>query len=108
MVIDKATLLKNMALKTALIPMDGGDVSLKELSAVEYMEVYNSLMDDKGEVDSDKLTSMLVVRSILDKKGQRMFTDEEAKTLREGSSMRYAKLAIAVNKLHTPGTDLKN
>ncbi len=110
MALDKSAILKAMALKSETVTIDGGEVLLQEVTATEYMEVYNSdaAKNDKGEFDGTKFTSLLATRCIIDKKGKRVFEDSDAELLRNGSTAVYTKLAMAVKRLCGLGAEEKN
>lgn len=111
MILDRAALDKELKLKTEEVPVGSGKVLVTEVTALEYMEVYDSeaAKNDKGDPDGSKFTAALAVRCIVDKKGQRLYGDNEADLLRNGSSSVYTKLILAVKRVNGLGVDpIKN
>lgn len=108
--LGKAAILKAMALKKETVEVEDGQILLTEVSASEYMEVFNSdaAKDDKGEFDGTRFTSLLATRCIVDDEGNRVFADDDAETLRNGSTAIYTKIALAVKRLNGLGVEEKN
>jgi hypothetical protein len=110
MALDKAGILKAIALKTETVAIEGGEVLVTEITAKEYMDIYNSpeSKGDDGEFDGTRFTSLLVARCIVVTDGNRLMDDADAELLRNGSTAAYTKLAMAVQKLNGLGLDEKN
>lgn len=110
MILDKAAIIKAMKLKTETIKIDGGEVIISEVTALEYMDAYTSDLakDEKGEFDGTKFTSLLATRCIVDAKGKRIFDDADAELIRNGSSSIYTKIIVKVKDLNGLGADAKN
>ena len=110
MVLDKAGLLKKLELKTDKITIDGDTVRLTEISAADYMSIYNSdaVKDDKGEWDGTKFTAALACRCIIDEAGTRVFGDDDGALLSGGSTPVYKQIAEAVNRVNGMGGSAKN
>ena len=108
--ITRESLLKKAELKTEVIKLDDGEIVAKELSAEDYAATLESPLskDSAGKYDSRRFTSLLVVRCITDKKGNRIFTDEDAEPLRNGSMTFLCKLAAPVNRVNGLEGDAKN
>lgn len=107
MILDRAALDKELKLKTEEVPVGSGKVLVTEVTALEYMEVYDSeaAKNDKGEFDGSKFAAALAVRCIVDKNGKRLYSDDEAGVLRNGSSAIYTKLVLAVKRLNGLGAE---
>lgn len=107
---DKESLLNEVKLNTETVTIGGRGVILTEVSAAEYMDIYNSpeAKNEKGEWDGTRFTSLLVTRCIVDGKGQRMYDDADADKFRNGSTAVYTKLAAAVRRLNGLGAEGKN
>jgi len=110
MTLSKKELLAELKLKTTTVKLASGDVNIRELSALDYLEIYNgeAAKGTDGEFSSNKFTSLLVAACVVDAKGARLFTDAEAGDLSGGSSSVYLKLAMAVKELNGLGITIKN
>lgn len=110
-VLDKKSLLKALELKKETVVIEGGEVIVTEITATEYMDVYESpgAKNDKGEFDGVKFSALLAARCIVDAKGNRLFADEEADLLRNGSSSVFSKISAVVKRLNgLAGDEAKN
>lgn len=110
MALDKAAILKAMALKTERIRVEGGEVIMSEISADDYMDAFNNpLSKTDGEYDGTKFTALLVTRCIVNEKGQRVFDDTDIDVIRNGSSRVYTALVKAAQRLNgLSGDETKN
>lgn len=108
--LGKAGILAALQLKKETLTIGDGEVTLTEITANEYMEVYGSdaAKDESGEFDGSRFTALLITRCIVDAKGKRILEDTDAEALRNGSSGTYTKLAMAVRRLNGLGLDEKN
>ena len=106
MALDKTGILNALKLRTETVPIEGGDVIIKEITADEYMELFNSdaVKNKKGELDGKIFASILATRCIVDESGNRIFKDSDASALSNGSTAVYSKIAVAVKALNGLGT----
>jgi hypothetical protein len=81
---DKAALLAAMKPKTAQLSIDGfGDVGIMQLSVAEVEELRSVLKkDDK----TDQFGLSMVILSVVDSDGNRVFTDDDLPALRSASN----------------------
>jgi len=107
MALDKAAILAELQLQTERIPFGAGEVIVSEISAPEYLDIYNSPLsqNDAGEFDGTKFTALLTARCIVDEEGKRVFDDADADAIKSGASARYRKLVDAVNRINGLGGD---
>lgn len=111
MVLDKAALLAEMELQTEIVKLKTGNVIVKELSAVDYMEAFESPLsqDAQGEYSAVRFTALMVVRSAVDEAGDRIMADDDAEAFRNGGGSVFRKIAAAVNRVNgTTGEEAKN
>jgi hypothetical protein len=110
MALDKQGILDALKLKTKTVTLDNGEAIITEISATEYMEVFNSdaAKDEQGEFDGTKFTALLATRCIVDADGNRIFSDAEAGLLSSGASATFLKLSSAVKDLNGIGVTEKN
>jgi hypothetical protein len=101
----KAAFLKAISRKSETVDISGDEVTVSELTATEYMAVYNNprVLDEKGVVDGLKFTALLIARCVVDKDGDRMLTDDDIDMVAEGSSAAFGKLGEAVKQLNGIG-----
>ena len=107
MVLDKASLLGIMKIKTQVVKFGKDAVTLTELSHAAYQKVFESTFakDEKGEFDGEKFVAVLVTHCIVDKDGNRLLSDEDSVTLRNGAAGRYLKLATVAKQINGMGDD---
>lgn len=107
MLLDKKSLLNLMEIKTQTVTLGKDKITLTELSHTAYQSVFESKFakDENGKFDGEKFVAVLVTHCIIDKKGNRILSDEDSVTLRAGAAGRYLKLAAAAKKLNGMGDD---
>ncbi len=107
MVLSKADLLNELKLQSEEVQLSSGTVIVHEITGSEYIDAYNSELskDEKGEFDGTRFVALLATRCLKDEDGNRMFSDDEADLLRNGSKSSYLKIVKAVKRLNEPGGD---
>lgn len=107
MVLDKKSLLGIMKIKTQSVKFGKDTVTLTELSHTAYQKVFESpfAKNEAGEFDGEKFVAVLVTHCIIDKNGERILSDEDSTTLRQGAAGRYLKLAKIAKELNGMGDD---
>lgn len=83
MLLSKASILSAPDLKTETInvPEWGGDITLKELSALDRERFYEANVKPDGGTDTFNYRAKLLVRMIVDYGGNRVFDDSDAEAL---------------------------
>jgi hypothetical protein len=108
-VLTRESLIKESALKTEVIKFESGEAVVRELGADEYLDALDSpFAKTDGKYDGPKFTALMVVRCLYDKKGKRLFTDEDGEQLRKGSFALYRKIVAVVNRVNGLDGDVKN
>ncbi len=103
-------LLKAAEPKTETVTVGNITATATELSAEQYLDTLNHptcKIDDK--YDGAAFTALLVARCMRDSDGQRIFADDDAGLLRQGSFSVYRQLAEAANRINgLMGDEVKN
>ncbi|MCL2761441.1 MAG: hypothetical protein FWD70_07335 [Desulfuromonadales bacterium] len=108
---NKATLFKSMDLKKERVNVNGQEVVISEITSSDYMKVFNNpyVKKESGELDGHKFVALLLTYSIIDNKGERILSDDDAEDLRNISSTAFVVLAETVKKLNgITGEEIKN
>ena len=111
MKLTRESLLKAVELRTEEVEINGGTVTAKELCAAEYLDTLEHPFSKKenGDYDGTAFNALLVARCIVNEDGSRMFADEDADLLRNGSFSVYRKLIESVNRVNgLAGEQAKN
>lgn len=110
--LNKAELLNEMRLKTEIVELDGGEVMVSEIGAADYIRLWseNQLAGaTDGSIDMAKFTPALVALSVVDDKGNRIFSDDDVALLSRSSHGPFLKLAAAARKVNgLTGDAVKN
>ena len=102
--LTRKEILKALALKTETVPFAGGKVTMSELSAPEYMEVWNDPeIRVDGKVDNFRFPVALVIRSVRDDKGEHIFTPEDLPLLLNSSRDQILELIEVAKRLNGLG-----
>lgn len=105
-VMSKAELMAEGKLKTEIVPMgDDKHVVISEVPAIQYATLWGecaSEPDDKGDsvIDMQKFNALLLANSIVDDKGERMFSDEDAPLLAKFGQESFRKMMEVAKKLN--------
>jgi len=108
---NKNSLLEAGKLKTETVDINSKGVIVTELTAMDYMDVLNSPLcnDAAGEWDGTIFMSLLTAHCIVDDKGNRIYADADAASLRSMSTPIYNKIVAAVKRLNgLTGDETKN
>ncbi|MCK5608423.1 hypothetical protein KAR91_41465 [Candidatus Pacearchaeota archaeon] len=105
-VLNKAELLDEMKLKTEKVQLSKGVVYASEIPAEEYMDlmefaaVENDEKAKAGEVDMKKFNPALVAYSIVNAKGERLFSMDDIDALSKASTSVFNKLSTAAKRVN--------
>jgi hypothetical protein len=113
MFLDKNSILNASDLKSETVPCPewGGDVIIREISAIDRDRLWPALVDGEGKNDPINLASKVLVRCIVDESGSRIFADGEAEALGKkctGVINRLFKVAERLNTLTVQDAAIKN
>lgn len=102
MVLDKNSILEELKLKTIEVPFGKGHVIVSELGAVDYVEANGSplIKGVDGNIDFQLFKGLIVSRSIVDTEGNRVFADEDCRTLANGSKTSFKVLFEAIERIN--------
>lgn len=90
------------------VPEWGGTVRVRGLSGVERDEFESSLLDGKGTVKLANTRARLVVFSVIDEDGKRLFEDWDVKALGAKSAAALDRIvAVAMRLSGIADTDLE-
>lgn len=104
-------LLQAAKLKSEAVELGHGQVVIvTELSAEEYLQALDhpDVKNDDGDYNGAAFNSLLVVLCVRDGDGNRLFTDDDASLIRNGSFAVYRKLVAAVNRINGLESETKN
>ena len=88
----------------------GGTVRIKTMTGAERDSWEDSLVDEDGKPKKDNKTTFrasLLVRCIVDEKGNRVFGDKDAEALSRKSAKSLGKLYEEARKLNGIGKDVE-
>ena len=106
-VLSKAELLGEMKLKREKVQIGNGIVYASEIPATDYMDLMESStpMDEKDSskdyrVDMKKFNPALVVYSIVNGKGERLFSMDDVEMISKSSTSVFNKLSEAAKRMN--------
>ena len=108
--LTRADILGAEDLKSERVPVPewGGEVTVQELTAAARDEFESSVVTATGtsiSYNSRNMTARLVALSIVDEKGERMFSDKDIKELGKKSAKALKRVFNAAQKLSAIGED---
>jgi len=109
-VLNKAELLDEMKLKSEKIQLTNGVVYASEIPATDYMDLmeFSAIEDDEndedakkaGKVDMKKFNPALVAYSIVNAKGERLFSMDDVDVISKSSTAVFNKLAESAKRMN--------
>lgn len=94
--------------ETVAVPEWGGDVMVRELSALEAEEVGLSMLDGKGNVDRGRmkgLMSRVVVMSVVNGDGQQLFKAQDVRKMSKMGFSGIKRVATVVMRMSGLGDE---
>jgi NTP pyrophosphatase (non-canonical NTP hydrolase) len=82
------------------VPEWGGSVRLKGMSAGEREALEEEVTDKNGKVNTKNIRVKLLVRSIVDENGEKLFSETDMEKLNEKSADIITRLFIAAQNLN--------
>jgi len=104
-VLNKAELLDEMKLKSEKVQLTNGVVYASEIPATDYMDLmdFSAIKDDAkkdGEVDMKKFNPALVAYSIVNAKGERIFSIDDTDVISKSSTSVFNKLSESAKRMN--------
>jgi hypothetical protein len=105
--MNKAEILEEMELKTETVKLGKGEMIVSEIGAADYIRLWTKpdfrMDDDPDRVDMSKFTPALIAYSVVDEKGNRLFTDEDIPNIASWPQGRFTEIAQIARRLNGLG-----
>jgi len=103
--LNREELLAALQLKTEIVELDGGPVRISEISATDYLALWERHRRDDDTIDMATFTPELIAACLVDDEGQRLFTDADATLLARSAKAPFFQLADACRRINGLGGD---
>jgi hypothetical protein len=102
MSLDRAGLLAALALRTESVTLPHGQVMVRTLTAAERINMGAAASNEAGKIDNAKFSALMVINTVVDDAGERIFSDDDLPLVLAGASDVFEALfskARALNEL---------
>lgn len=95
---------KDLATETVTVPEWGVDVVIRAMPGTER-DAFDQSLSESGKLDVSNIRARLLVKTIVDENGDRMFADGEAQALGNKSASALDRCFVVAQRLNGMGKE---